>query len=501
MPSKCSSTVYANQLLAGGRNALGGARHRVPGALQLLGCCALMLALVTGFGAASASASIDSGTAPAGAITLPSGHGQYFYVGSTAGEQPMESISWLEGQDLAVVVPSTSDQAISIGHTTADGGSYVSAAASNAIVGVGVDGYSVVQTFSAQKSKPAHRANRHPEKPLKGPVLTLSFTTTKASQLVLILVGGQGAGPLNMSGIEASTLQNTTYGASSSAAIASSAAYTVQPTVGKHKVKWTSTTYAPNSGTGLGAVAYVMAPVPLPALSGVSPNTGPEPGGTSVTITGTNLTGATAVRFGSANAESFKVNSASSIEAVSPPGTGAVDVTVTTLSGTSATSPADHFTYVPPHSVDAYSNYGVATVGHAMCRGNPGRPESMPGGTATQTFTVPAGVASLSSALVQIDPDSSVTAHLTLTINGVVRATAASLAAGDTSFGWPAVETSPGDQVSLSISFTATFGKIITVYSAAAVGGILTYSNSCSDGAPSGSTANGLRAVISGMSP
>ena len=42
-----------------------------------------------------------------------------------------------------------------------------------------------------------------------------------------------------------------------------------------------------------------------------------------------------------------------------------------------------------PQRVNAYENYGGGAAGHAMCRGNPGRPESMPGGTASQTFTVP----------------------------------------------------------------------------------------------------------------
>src|ERR1019366_6029638 len=203
-------------------------------------------------------------------------------------------------------------------------------------------------------------------------------------------------------------------------------AYTAHLPVGKHKAKLLSTTFAPNSGTRLGAVVYVLAPAPAPTVTGVSPSTGPEAGGTTVTISGTDLDGATAVKFGSTSAQSYKVNSPTSIEAVSPSGSGTLDVT-------------------------------VATEGHAMCRGNPGRPESMPGGTATQTFTVPARVASLSSALVQIDPDSTVTAHLTLTINGTVRATTTALAAGDTSFSWPAVATSAGDQASLSISFTATF--------------------------------------------
>jgi hypothetical protein len=82
-----------------------------------------------------------------------------------------------------------------------------------------------------------------------------------------------------------------------------------------------------------------------PAVTSVSPNAGPPAGGTTVTITGTNLSGASAVNFGGAGATSFTVNSATSITATSPPGTGTVDVTVITPSGTSAGSAADRFLY------------------------------------------------------------------------------------------------------------------------------------------------------------
>src|SRR5207244_9266102 len=80
------------------------------------------------------------------------------------------------------------------------------------------------------------------------------------------------------------------------------------------------------------------------------PNAGPLAGGSAVAITGTNLGGATSVRFGSVPASSFTVASDTSITAVSPAGTGTVDVTVTTPSGTSPTSASDRFTYtmVPP---------------------------------------------------------------------------------------------------------------------------------------------------------
>ena len=70
--------------------------------------------------------------------------------------------------------------------------------------------------------------------------------------------------------------------------------------------------------------------VPLPTVTNVAPGEGPEAGGTTVTITGTNLGEATAVKFGSAGASGVKVNSPTSITAVSPVGTGTVPVTVST---------------------------------------------------------------------------------------------------------------------------------------------------------------------------
>jgi len=83
---------------------------------------------------------------------------------------------------------------------------------------------------------------------------------------------------------------------------------------------------------------------PAPSVSAVTPNTGGAAGGTHVTITGEHLSGATAVRF---NATTARVTgeSAKSITAESPPGTGTVDVTVETPVGVSATSAADRFTY------------------------------------------------------------------------------------------------------------------------------------------------------------
>jgi hypothetical protein len=89
-----------------------------------------------------------------------------------------------------------------------------------------------------------------------------------------------------------------------------------------------------------------------PTVNAVQPHEGLPAGGTTVTLTGTNFTGATAVKFGSTNAASFEVISATEIRAVSPPGkpgypTGLVYVTVTTPSGTSSENSGNQFVYQP----------------------------------------------------------------------------------------------------------------------------------------------------------
>lgn len=106
----------------------------------------------------------------------------------------------------------------------------------------------------------------------------------------------------------------------------------------------TPTTY------GLGFKNYLagLTPPTTPTVGALVPSSGPAAGGTSVTITGTNFTGATMVTFGVAAAATFAVNSATQVTATSPAGTGTVDVTVTTPSGISPISTADRFTYIPP---------------------------------------------------------------------------------------------------------------------------------------------------------
>ncbi len=104
---------------------------------------------------------------------------------------------------------------------------------------------------------------------------------------------------------------------------------------------------APASASG-GLVRAALEPLAPPEVTNVVPASGPTSGGETIVVGGKNLTGASAVDFGSTPA-SFTVKTATKIEAIAPPGTeGTVDVTVATPEGTSAVSRADHFSYLPP---------------------------------------------------------------------------------------------------------------------------------------------------------
>jgi hypothetical protein len=110
----------------------------------------------------------------------------------------------------------------------------------------------------------------------------------------------------------------------------------------------------------------ITAAAPTVAVTGVNPDSGSPSGNTSVTITGTDLGNASAVDFGSNNPGTITADSATSITATSPPGTGTVDITVTTPDGTSATNPADEYSYsntAPPPTLTSISPSAGPVIG------------------------------------------------------------------------------------------------------------------------------------------
>jgi large repetitive protein len=105
----------------------------------------------------------------------------------------------------------------------------------------------------------------------------------------------------------------------------------------------------------------------IPTVTGVSPNTGPTGGGTSVTITGTGFQCVTGVAFGTTSTTTYTVVSPTEIIATSPPGAaGTVNVTVTNCNGTSPTGSADEYTYVAPATPAATAPAGESPLAPAV---------------------------------------------------------------------------------------------------------------------------------------
>ncbi|MGW2207884.1 IPT/TIG domain-containing protein [Streptomyces sp. NPDC001781] len=135
----------------------------------------------------------------------------------------------------------------------------------------------------------------------------------------------------------------------------------------------------------------------------ISPNQGSTGGGTLVTITGTNLSGTTAVKFGSKSATSVTNVSPTQVTAVSPSGTGTVGVTVTTPGGTS--SPVPFFYVGAPFKSSLSASSGPLAGGNTITLNGTGLSTatnvSFGGVNATPTVvsdtqltvTVPAGAA------------------------------------------------------------------------------------------------------------
>lgn len=94
-------------------------------------------------------------------------------------------------------------------------------------------------------------------------------------------------------------------------------------------------------------VPYNAVVQPAPTLTAISPTSGSIKGGTAVTVAGTDFANVSGVSFGGVPATSVSVAGEGQLTAVAPAvkKAGAVDVTVTTVAGTTPVTTADQFTY------------------------------------------------------------------------------------------------------------------------------------------------------------
>ena len=153
---------------------------------------------------------------------------------------------------------------------------------------------------------------------------TVNIFGTNLTNVTSVYFGGRFNAPFNKT---ATSLQVTSPGASSPGAVD----VVVNSTSGSFTVRGGYTFYAP------------------PAITSVAPSTGATTGGTTVTITGSNLASVNAVLFGAnaANVISSGENTATVITP-SAASAGQVDISLTTLGGTVTYS--NGFTYTVPFS-------------------------------------------------------------------------------------------------------------------------------------------------------
>jgi streptogramin lyase len=108
------------------------------------------------------------------------------------------------------------------------------------------------------------------------------------------------------------------------------------------------TTAHGSSPTDPGAVFhYGSPPPPAPVVSSVDPPSGSTAGGTAIAVSGAHLAGAS-IKVGSQAATGVSCTATTCTATVPAGSPGTVDVVATTSAGSSATSPADHYTYLSP---------------------------------------------------------------------------------------------------------------------------------------------------------
>ena len=124
---------------------------------------------------------------------------------------------------------------------------------------------------------------------------------------------------------------NVTETGNTCASVAPQSSCTLTYTPGSTVVAQTS---FPIQGSNTNAVTAAIQIDAGITIDTVSPSSGPASGGTGVTLTGSGFTGATSLTFGGTAATSLNVVSSTSATAVTPAhATGAVDVVITTPSG------------------------------------------------------------------------------------------------------------------------------------------------------------------------
>ncbi len=179
--------------------------------------------------------------------------------------------------------------------------------------------------------------------------VTVTNTSSAAAQNVTASIPGGSS--LVISG--------TTCGATLAASASCTITFT-PPTAAEGPT--TVTVAGDNTNTVNVDVTVLPEPVPAPTLASINPSSGGIVGGTSFTLTGTNLTGTTGVTFGGVSATSVTVVNDTTVTGVTPAhAVGSVDVVISTPAG--STTLTNGYTYTAFCASSPCVNGGVCNEG------------------------------------------------------------------------------------------------------------------------------------------
>jgi hypothetical protein len=277
--------------------------------------------LVTTAGAGAVGAPLLSGGA-AGSPTWSATSPLYVYsansnlAAGTSGER-----AFLKNSSSASITVTGTSTGFVVGTAAAVSTTTLAGGASAMLVS---DGTNWLQTYQSGPPLPTVTSVSPASGPLAGGTV-LTITGTAFTGATAVSVGGVAATSVTV-------VNDTTITATTPAGSAGTASVNVTTP----------------GGTSANNSFYSYAQVP--AVTNVSPVSGPLAGGTVLTITGTAFTGATAVSVGGVAATSVTVVNDTSITAMAPVRltTGAVSVLVTTPGGTSANNTLYSYTAAVP---------------------------------------------------------------------------------------------------------------------------------------------------------
>jgi hypothetical protein len=159
---------------------------------------------------------------------------------------------------------------------------------------------------------------------------------------------GKTAGGLRIAvhGSDFSHVTRVTFGAIAGTNVTVDRANLLHVTTPAHRAGAFPVRVVTTHGTSVATARFTF--IAPPSLAALAPTSGPAAGGTTVSITGTRFTGASAVLFGGTAGTGLHVTSATTLTVVAPPGVpGPADVRVVTPYGTSPIVPAAVFGYEP----------------------------------------------------------------------------------------------------------------------------------------------------------